>query len=361
LRLLGTDPRIDGMKRPTAIPGTTLHRLHSAEPWTAYLALSRLGGAASAPAARPEEASRLEKARKASVASPLVRGLVEELDAWPGKAISSHKSAEQLFHKLSLAAELGLRRGDPGADAIAAKAMKHRSAEGPFGLQMNIGAVKGPAAGAARGGSGENLWAWALCDAPVVLRALARIGWADAPAFVESVDYLAGLERAEGGWPCAVSKSLGSFRGPGKKGDPCPYATLVMLELLLDLPSPRPGPAVERAAECLLGLWERSRVDHPYIFYMGDDFRKLKAPLIWYDLLHVLEALTRVPGIEKDKRLAEMLDLLEAKASAELLFTPESVYQTWKGCDFGQKKEPSLFLSAIALGILARTGRIAAT
>jgi hypothetical protein len=351
------------MKRPSALPKETLDRLLSAEPWTAYAALSRLGGTGAsagtgAAAARGAPAARLEESRKASAASVLVRGLVKELGDWPGKPMASHKSAEQPFHKLSLAAELGLRRGDPGADAIAAKVMKHRSAEGPFGMHMNMDAARVSVNGSARGGSGENLWTWALCDAPVVLRALARMGWADAPACIESADYLAGLERSEGGWPCAVSKSLGSFRGPGKKGDPCPYATLVMLELLLDLPERRAESAIGRAADCLLGLWERSRDDHPYIFYMGTDFRKLKAPLIWYDLLHVLEALTKVPGIEKDKRLADMLDALEAKAGPELLFTPESAYQTWKAYDFGQKRESSLYLSAIALGILARAGRI---
>lgn len=337
---------------PSPIPEATLERLLSAEPWTAYSAHARLGG--------PGGEARAEELRKASVASPLVRGLVDELGDWPGKSLASHKSAEQLFHKLSLAAELGLRRGDPGANAIAAKAMKHRSAEGPFGQFMNMDAARSSVNGSARGGSGENLWTWALCDAPVVLRALARMGWADAPGFAESVDYLAGLERAEGGWPCAVSKSLGSFRGPGKKGDPCPYATLVMLELLLDLPERRADPAIGRAADCLLGLWERSREDHPYIFYMGTDFRKLKAPLIWYDLAHVLEALTKVPGLEKDKRLSDMLDVLEAKAQPDLLFTPESAYQTWKAYDFGQKKESSPYLSAIALGILARAGRVTA-
>jgi hypothetical protein len=31
----------------------------------------------------------------------------------------------------------------------------------------------------------------------------------------------------ENGWPCAVSASLGNFRGPGRRGDPCPYATFL--------------------------------------------------------------------------------------------------------------------------------------
>jgi hypothetical protein len=330
------------MKRRSAIPPETLELLLSSEAWIAYSALTRLGDPS------PEE---LEKARKASIASPLVRTLVKELGEWPGTPLASHKSAAQLFHRLSLAVELGLRRGDRGASAIGAAVMKHRSAEGPFGLPMKIGA--------AYGGSGEEQLGWALCDAPVILRSLIRVGYSEEKAILESVSYLAEL-RIDSGWPCAVSKALGGFRGPGKKTDPCPYATLVMLELLLEIPAYKDGPEIRSAAECLLGLWQNSRVEHPYIFYMGNDFRKLKAPLLWYDLLHILEALTKVEAVAKDKRLADMLDVLEAKAGPDLLFTPESVYQAWKAYDFGQKNVASAYLSTIALGILARAGRVAA-
>jgi hypothetical protein len=328
------------MKKKT-VPDSTIELLLSGEPWVAYSARRALSLG---------DDAELEAARKASAASPLVRGLVEELGSWPGKPLASHKSAEQHFHKLAFAAELGLRRGDRGAAAIGGAVMRLRSPEGPFALPMNIGE--------AHGGSGEEVLAWALCDAPVTLRALIRMGWAEEPRLLEAVSYLAGLHIEEG-WPCAVAKSLGGFRGPGKKGDPCPYATLVMLELLLELPDRRKSPEVGAAAACLLGLWERSREEHPYIFYMGTDFRKLKAPMIWYDLIHVLDALTRVEGIAKDPRLGDMLDVLSAKSAEGFLFTPESVYQAWKGYDFGQKKLPSPYLSALALGILVRSGRLA--
>jgi hypothetical protein len=333
-----------------SLPSGTLNLLLSGEPWVAWTALSRLGGPTGAASSQE-----LETAHRASVSSPLVLGLVEELGSWPGKPLASHKSAGQLFHRLAFAAELGLRRGDPpadgraGAEAIGAAIMARRSAEGPFALPMQVGG--------AHGGNGEEVLAWALCDAPVILRALARMGWADEPALAEATSYLVGL-RIGRGWPCAVARALGSFRGPGRKGDPCPYATLAMLELLLEFPAWRDGPEVRSAAACLLELWERSREEHPYIFYMGTDFRKLKAPLIWYDLLHVLEALSRVGSIAGDSRLGEMLELLRAKAGPDLLYTPESTYQAWKDLDFGQKKAPSPYLSALALGILARCGRV---
>jgi len=330
------------MRKPRPIPASTVELVLSGEPWVRYAALRSIPGLA-------RGAAELEAARKASVASPLVQGLVAELGDWPGKALASHKSAEQLFHRLSLAAELGLRKTDRGAKAIASKVMAYPSPEGPFGLRMNIGK--------AHGGSGEDAWGWALCDAPVTLRALARMGWAEEPAFRKAVDHLVGLKAIERGWPCATSPSLG-FRGPGKKSDPCPYATLVMLELLAELDLERYATEARNAADCLLGLLERSREEHPYIFYMGDDFRKLKAPMLWYDLAHVLDALSRVESIRKDRRLGEMLDLLEAKGGEELLFTPESAYLAWKGYDFGQKKECSPYLTALCLGILGRAGRV---
>ena len=50
---------------------------------------------------------------------------------------------------------------------------------------------------------------------------------------------------------------------------------------------------------------------------MGTDFRKLKVPFVWYDLLHVLDVLTQFPWLGHDPRLREMAGLLASKADAE--------------------------------------------
>jgi hypothetical protein len=307
-----------------------------------------------------EKGKALEAYRQASLASPLMKGLVAELGAWPGKLLSSHKSPDQCFHLLALAAELGLRRGDPGADGIAAAVMSTPSEEGPFGLPSRLSP--------AYGGTGESIVGWALCDAPVTLRSLLRMGYGGEAGMARAIAHLVGLAFGEAapsrGWPCVTSASLGGWRGPGKKADPCPYGTLVMVELLaeeaeLGLPAaPAHKAALLDGSACLLGLWEKSATEHPFIFYMGSDFRKLKAPLLWYDLLHVLDALTRIPELAEDPRLAEMLDILEGKAGPDGLFTPESVYQRWKAEDFGQKKAASGLVSAFALRAMKRGGRL---
>lgn len=89
------------------------------------------------------------------------------------------------------------------------------------------------------------------------------------------------------------SKENGKFRGPGRKDDPCPYATLISLMALSEFPDLASGHAVKFGVECLLDLWQNSREKHPYQFYMGTDFRKVKAPLVWYDILHVADVLSR--------------------------------------------------------------------
>jgi hypothetical protein len=296
---------------------------------------------------QPESESAVAAARQAMLDSAPVRALVEELSGWPGVVISSHKSAGQPFHKLTFLADLGLKAGDPGVGRIVERILAHQSAEGLFQLSVNIPVHFG--------GSGRDEWGWALCDAPLSVYALAKFGLAEETPVKKAADYLAGLVR-ENGWPCAVSKELGRFRGPGRKDDPCPDATLIMLKLLAELDGFREGPACQAGTEALLGLWADSLTRHPYIFYMGTDFRKLKVPFIWYDLLHVLEVLSPFPWVRKDPRFLDMLAVLQGKADEEGRFTGESVWTAWKEWEFGQKKQPSRWLTLLAWRIIGRVG-----
>jgi hypothetical protein len=107
-------------------------------------------------------------------------------------------------------------------------------------------------------------------------------------------------------------------------------------------------------AECLLNLWQNSLTMHPYIFYMGTDFRKLKAPFVWYDILHVLDVLSQYSWLKSDPRLLDMAGLVRSRADAEGKFTPQSECQAWLGWDFAQKKQPSRWLTLLATRVLKR-------
>ena len=308
------------------------------EPWTAYRTRVDL-------LKQSEDEAGVQAARQAMIDSPPVRSLVDELAGWPGEVINSHKSAGHPLHKLTFLADLGLKADDPGMAIIIERILAHRDQSGPFQVWMNVPAHFG--------GSGQDTWAWALCDSPLVGYALVRFGLGDEALVKAAVQHLAALAR-DNGWPCAVSPELGKFRGPGRKDDPCPFANLAMLKALARLPEWKDGLAAQSGAETLLNLWQESRERHPYLFYMGDDFRKLKAPLVWYDLLHVLEVLTQYPRLLRDARLLDMLGTLQAKADNQGRFTAESIWTAWKGWDFAQKREPSRWLTLLAWRIQSR-------
>jgi hypothetical protein len=278
-------------------------------------------------------------ARKSMVENTMLVQLIEELTDWPGSILISHKSAGHSLHKLVFLADLGFTVNDPGMEKLISRVMEHCDPDGPFQMLTNISPHYG--------GTGEDIWAWGLCDAPSVLYAVVKFGMRDDPQVQRGVEMLAGLVR-ENGWPCEGCKQYSTFRGPGRKSDPCPYANLIMVKLLAAIPELRVSEAAHLGAESLLHCWEDRLTFHPYIFYMGNDFCKLKAPLVWYDILHVTHVLSQLPWIKEDTRLLEMKTIIANKADAEGRFTPESIWTAWKDWDFGQKKQPSPWLTYLA-------------
>ncbi len=216
-----------------------IHWLLAGEPFIEYRTRMDLLGT-------PAEDRLVRSARRDMLADPRVQGLIDELAAWPGTVIASHKSSSQPFHKLTFLADLGLCADDTGVEPIIQAILGRQSSEGPFQLPMNISQ--------SHGGSGAEVWAWALCDAPLTVYSLAGFGLREAPAVRTAAEYLIGLVR-QNGWPCAVSKELGSFRGPGRKDDPCPFANLAVLKALAEFEDLRDGPACRAGAETLLTLW----------------------------------------------------------------------------------------------------------
>jgi hypothetical protein len=317
----------------------TIDWLLRGEPWIEYRTRVELLD-------QPETDPQVIAARKAMLADQKIKTLCAELMDWPGVVLNSHKSASQLFHKLAFLADLGLNIHDPAVKKIVDKVMRRQSKEGPFQLPMNIPVHVG--------GSAKEEWAWALCDAPVIVASLIRLGLHDDPRLQTAVEYLNSLLR-ENGWPCAVSPELGTFRGPGRKDDPCPYATLVMLNVLAHVPEVVESRFFAQiGVETLLALWEESKERHPYMFFMGTDFRKLKAPLFWYDILHVVDGISHFKQARKDKRFKHMLSIIESKANGSGQFVPESTWAAWKEWDFGQKKIPSRGLTFFVYRILKR-------
>lgn len=307
-------------------------------PWVQYRARLDLLG-------ETERSKDVKAARRAMLDHPQVQALVSELRGWPGPPLTRHNDASHLLHKLVFIADLGLRATDPGVEQIVARVLDHQAADDVFQVKVNIPTRFG--------GTGQDQFAWMLCDAPSIVYALRKLGVTDRRVKA-AAQQLARLRR-DTGWPCAASAEAGKFRGPGRKSDPCPYANLMMLKALAQTREWHDDAGCHSGADVLLNLWQQRKEQRPYLFAMGTDFAKLKAPLIWYDILHVTEVLTHFEWLRQDNRLAEMVALVKAKADDEGRFTPESIWQAWRDWDFGQKRHPSAWLTLIAHRIIKRT------
>jgi len=285
-----------------------------------------------------------QNARNDAWNDPVVKNIVRELKLWPGNVLKRHNDAKLLIHKLSFLADIGFTIHDEGMKEICDSILRNRSPEGVFQVLVNIPGQFG--------GTGIDSYSWMLCDAPLLMYSLLKMG-VDRKILNRGIDYLISLG-GDMGYPCAASSDLGKFNGPGKRGTLCPYGDLLMVRLFSLLPEKHNDIKCRSAVEALLDHIEKK--DKRYLFGIGTDFQKLKFPFIWYDVLHFTEVLSHFEYTVSDPRFISLVHRIEEKADEDGLYRAESVWMAWKQIDSGQKKESSLWISFIVLRILKRIG-----
>jgi hypothetical protein len=310
--------------------------LLGSEPWLEYAVSFAL---------LAENRQCLEPLKQRVLQDDKIKAYLTDIRNFHSAVVSTHKNPGLSVHKLLFLLDIGLQTDVPEIAAAIGYIMSHKDVNGVYQSHINVPKHFG--------GTGQDSFGWCLCDAPLLLTALLRAGIPYDNRIRPGVAHLGSLYRS-GAFPCVVSPELGRFRGPGRKEDCCPYATLIMLRLFAHIPEYADSEMAKRCADTLLSLWENSRNAHPYMFYMGTDFRKLKAPLVWYDVVSVADVLILFRFAREDSRFAGMLSVIESKQDNEGLYTPESVYLKCSAWDFGQKKTPSPYLTHCCERILKR-------
>ena len=318
------------------MPAPTDWLLNAGEPWTRYRTLVDLLG-------RPADAPKVRAARAEMLAHPQVQTLIADAASWPGYPLKRHNDAKHPLHKLTVLADFGLTADDPGMAAVTDAVLAGQAGDGPFQILTNIHPRYG--------GSGQDQWHWSLCDAPVTLHALISYGLGDDPRVKRGLDHLLNSV-SDNGWRCVTASG---FRGPGRKADPCPIVNVYALKALAQAPELLDSPAARAGAEMLLWHWERQKERKIYLFGIGADFCKLKYPFVWYDILHVVDVLGRFPFIHADPRFQEMVEISREQADDQGRYTATSMYRAWKGWSFADKKNPSPWLTFLALRVQMRS------
>ncbi len=215
------------------------------------------------------------------------------------------------------------------------KELNNRIIDNDFTVNMNIPV--------SFGGTGKPINTWIMCDLPLTLYISIKLNGNKITKkhrlFIAEI----ANRMEQNGWRCSNKGNIGKFRGPGKKDDECPIATLNVLKLLTVTKDDEYIEQKQKGIQTIENLWSDRKIRKAYLFGMGTDFMKIKYPMIWYDVLNTVNVLSYYSYAIKTKAFKEMYEVIKRKIEAKN-YIPESVYQYWKGYDFGQKKVNSEFI-----------------
>ena len=93
----------------------------------------------------------------------------------------------------------------------------------------------------------------------------------------------------------------------------------------------------------------RAEPFRPVGFGIGATWDKFQYPFVQYQLLKTVDALSSLPAARKDARFQEMLARLQVKQNADGHWLAEGINKPWSEFDFGQKKQPSAWITLLAV------------
>ena len=312
----------------------TIHWLLAVkEPWVVYNTLLDLADAG-------PDSPEVKAAYQAMQMHPHVAALIDALETWPPvKPLSKAYDPKDSIWKLNTLADFGLRRDDPRIAAIAQRVFAAQPEDGGF-----------------LHGGFDHTRSWHtrpyMCIAHVMTYALLRFGYLDDPRLLKAYDQLQAWQRLDGGW----HPNKLNLPGNEHEAEPsCPFGTVNVLRAMTAHPDLREGKAAARAAEFLLDCWARRAEPYrPVGFGMGTTWDKVQYPFVQYQLLKTVDTLAHVPVARNDVRFQEMLERLKRKRGADGKWTAESINKPWADYDFGQKKQPSAWITFLALRAMVR-------
>ncbi|HEY7915298.1 MAG TPA: hypothetical protein VIG62_25545 [Blastocatellia bacterium] len=283
-----------------------------------------------------EDDPEVESAYSALKKNKCVATLLDEVKVWPQeRRLGRAYDPKDSLWKLSLLADFGLRRDDARVASVAKKVFDAQAPE--------------PAPPGFLHGGFDHTKSWDkrpyICISHVMTYALARFGYLDDARLRRVYEYIADWQRLDGGWHPTEACLPGRDR---EKDESCPFGTVNVLRAVGANPELLESPVAKRGVEFVLNCWERRAEPYrPVGFGMGGTFNKLQVPFVQHQLLKTVDTLSVFPSAVRDSRYQDMLAAVTEKQSGEGLFTAEGINKPFAEFDFGQKKEPSPWITFI--------------
>jgi hypothetical protein len=191
------------------------------------------------------------------------------------------------------------------------------------------------------------------CHSAIIIESLARLGLLQDARVQRAYKWLIKRQRLDGGFWC---KDTGQIGGPREKEPSCAMAAMFVLAAIAQNPELHNSEIAKKGVDFLFECWEkRGKIRFAgHDSQIGTDWDRLKYPFTDYKILKFLDVLSQFDYARRRLRESEMLDVLLSKQDEEGRFTPESIVKMWSDFDFGQKEQPSRWVTFLALRILKR-------
>jgi hypothetical protein len=299
--------------------------LHS-NPWTAFNFKRDAGLFHDTESAR--------EGRLAIAQHPLVAGMLDECREYFPIVATRHDDPKLSHYKLRLLVDFGLTQED-GLSGIVEQVLAHNK-DGLFAIRQQI-----PVRGA-----DEGEWNALPCDNPVILYTLLKLGLKHA-SIDRQVDLLKQRWSDRSGWFCHLSFVESQFK---REGSGCPMAALQALEVFRLTDGDVVNGYIENAFHALRYHYESRR--SLYYFGRGKRFFTFKYPFVWYNAFYVADVVSRFRAFQDEPLVLQLMDWIRAGSDASGRYTPTSIFMPYKHFDFGNKREPSPWITYCAYRIL---------
>lgn len=286
-----------------------------------------------------------EETKKELIKHPLIRSLLEETEQWLPKAATRNNDPKLSYYLLRMLSDFGLNINDFGRDRIIQKVV--------FNTVEDMFAVRGLGPITERQGKeyvptdpNTDIWHVSPCNSPIITYTLLNSGY-NSDKVMKAVNALKEKWDTPQGWFCHFFFVEGQYK---KLQVGCPMAGIMALEVFSLIPELKESKYAQNAFEPILFHRDYGRI--LYYFGRSKKFWTMKYPFVWYNALYLADVLTRFDFLKGNDLVEDLIKWIESCQNEAGRFTATSVFLPYKEWDFGNKKEPSPWITYLCCRIL---------
>lgn len=264
-----------------------------------------------------------------------IKSLIQDVQNYFLKVATRHTDAKLSHYKFRMLADFGLANNDE-LNAIVKEVKSHKT--GQFYEIRQILPTKKVDV--------TKEWNALPCDNPIILYTLLKIGANDRETD-KQIDLMKEKWENKTGWFCHLPFVESQYK---KEQIACPMAGMAALEVFSQIDELKESKYAMNAYETI--LYHNKIGKSLYYFGRGKKFFTLKYPFIWYNALYMADVLTRFKFTKKEKLVKDLITWIENSCDDEGKYTASSIYLEYKEWDFGNKKNPSPWITYLCYKVL---------